>query len=124
MTDLAIQKLDAEQKAFKGDKYGSAVYRPVAEKLRDFCRQNDEFAQAVYQSDATLSDCVGKIMNGCGNSISDMEVYSRAVAFYFKGAKIRVQMKIDLCGEVLDEAAAAAPEEKKQAVVIDLFDLL
>ena len=57
MKNQAIQKIDAELKAYKGDSYGNAMKDYVAGVLREFCGQNEEFAQAVEQG-GSLIPCV------------------------------------------------------------------
>lgn len=97
--EQAIEKLGNERKSFKsGDRKASAVKDAVADTLKTFCQQDEEFAQAVVQTDKTLSDCCTKIMKGTGNSISDLEVYKKAVNFYFPGADIKMTMEIDPIG--------------------------
>lgn len=98
--EQAINKLSEELKVFKGDRKEKAVSQSVADTLKMFCEQDDEFAQAIVQSDKTLSDCCAHIMKGVGNSISDIEVYQKAVKFYFSTADIKFQMTIDLCGDI------------------------
>lgn len=85
--ELSSAKLSAKAKAVAG---------AVEEALCLFCEQNAEFAQAVEQSDRTAAQCVESAVKGCGNSISDFDLYSRAVAFYFEGAKVHFNMTIDL----------------------------
>lgn len=96
-TAKAAARLEDECKSGKFDKYGSAMKEAVQKALLDFCRQDDEFAQAVVQG-GSFTDCmtaVGKkVKNG---SISDLDAYSTAVGFYFPGAKISFEMRIELC---------------------------
>lgn len=106
MTEQAIEKIEKELKAFKGSKYGEAVKNEVAATLKDFAEQDEEFAQAIAQSDKTLSDCCAEIMKGVGSSISDLEAYRRAVRFYFPGADIKFHMTINLCASVEEERPA------------------
>lgn len=127
--EQAIEKLRTELKAVSGNQKVNAVKKHVADTLIGFCRQDAEFAQAVIQSDKTLGDCCRTIMSGCGNSPSDLEVYQKAVQFYFPGADIRMTMTIDLCGSVCDERDAApdAPDAAppiKRGIVLDLEDFL
>ena len=98
--EQAVEKIKRELKSFSGGSKEKAVSQSVAETLQTFCGQDDEFAQAIVQSDKTLSDCCKKIMQGVGSSISDIEVYRRAVKFYFSTADIRFKMTIDLCGDL------------------------
>lgn len=114
--EQAIEKLNNELKNFKSsDKYANAVKKEVATTLKMFCEQDEEFAQAIVQTDKTLSDCCTEIMKGTKNSVSDIEVYKKAVNFYFAGADIKMTMEIDLIG--------SAAESKTQSKVIKLsFD--
>ena len=88
--DLTIKnksKLSAKAKA---------ISQAVIDALKDFCKQNAEFAQAVEQSDKTIEECLESCVKGVGNSISDIEVYKKAVKFYFPGADIKCVMTLDL----------------------------
>ena len=119
MTDLAIKKLGKELNALKGNRHVEVMKQPVHDALVDFCRQDGEFAQAVYQG-GTFAECMEAVAKGCGNALSDLEAYRRAVQFYFPGADIRVQMSVNLCASVEEDTPAA----KAEPVVLDLFDLL
>lgn len=115
--EKAIEKIQKELKAFTGGNKEKAVSKPVAETLEMFCKQNEEFAQAIYESDKTLSNCCKTIMKKSGNAISDIEVYKRAVKYYFSTADIEMSMKINLCGDL------SAGESDKGGKVISLsFD--
>ncbi len=116
-TDRAIEKLDNE---FNKGSFGvraAAMKAAVRETLKDFCRQDEEFAQAVVQG-GSFDKCMETVAKGVGSSISDLEAYKRAVQFYFPGAEIRMSMSIDLIG------AAADPAEEPRGVVLDLTDFL
>ena len=117
----ALRKLDSELGSFKGGQKESAVKTALYNALLDFCRQDDEFAQAVVQCDKTLSDCAAAAMKGAGNSISDLEVYRKAVQFYFPGAEVRMTMTIDLCGNVDSDTGSG---NGSAGVVLDLSDFL
>ena len=58
--EQAIEKLKNELKGFSGGPKEKAVSKPVAETLEMFCRQDDEFAQAIVENEKTLSDCCKK----------------------------------------------------------------
>lgn len=90
--EQAKDKLEKSMKEVKGQREG-AMKRAVKDTLLDFCRQNEEFAQAVVQG-GTFSECMAVVAKGVGSSISDLEVYKKAVSFYFPGAKVEMQMKI------------------------------
>lgn len=114
----AVEKLSAVKITGQREK----VMAPfVADTLRNFCGQNEEFAQAVAQG-GSFQDCMTSVAKGVGGSISDFDAYKKAVQFYFPGAEIRMEMTIDLIGN-----AAASPEreEKKPAgIVLRLEDFL
>lgn len=123
---LAIDKINKELKEFHGDKYGNAVHTYVANVLRDFCGQDERFAEVVYKTKRTLSDCCIEIMKGCGSHISDIEVYRRATKMYFPNSEIEGVMKIIITGELPDaeylskegklNSKEEAPEKKKEKV--------
>lgn len=104
--DRALKKLDEEYKAGIFDKYANIMKKSVKETLTDFCRQDDEFAQAVVQG-GSFTDCMKAVAKSCGTGISDLEAYRRAVRFYFPGAEIRFQMTIDLIGDAAGERESA-----------------
>lgn len=110
---IRTAKMPAGQKA-------SAVAPAVADALVDFCRQDEEFAQAVAQG-GSFADCVAAVVKGVGSSISDLEAYRRAVQFYFPGADIRMQMTIDLCPQAVEPEAPTVPD--KGGIVLDFKSL-
>lgn len=93
--EQAIEKLEREAKAFKGNKYESAMKVAVLEALESFCRQDEEFAQAVVQGGG-FAECMAAVAKSCGTSLSDLEAYRRAAAFYFRGAEVRMELRICL----------------------------
>ena len=111
--EQAIGKLEGV-KSVSGKKE-SVMMEPVREALLSFCRQDAEFAQAVAQG-GSFEDCMKAVAQGVGSAISDIDAYKKAVQFYFEGAAIEVQMKIDLC----PNRVGAEPETK----VISLEDFL
>lgn len=115
--EQALSKLAEGKKAVTGQKE-KIMAGPVAEQLKDFCRQEEEFAQAVCQG-GTFADCMKAVAKGVGNSISDLEAYKRAVEFYFPGAKVHMQLTIDLIG---DAAEKAEPVAEKKPLVLNLLD--
>lgn len=112
--EQARKKLEQGVKEVKGQKE-NAMKEAVQKTLLDFCRQDDEFAQAVVQG-GTFADCMKAVAQGVGSSISDLEAYKKAVSFYFPGAGIRMTMTIDLCGSVKD----AEPQETGDGGLIRL----
>lgn len=121
MRDLAIKKLDQELKDLKkGSIHVMAVKQAVHDALTEFCRQDGEFAQAVYQG-GSFEDCLKAVVRGVGSSLSDLEAYRRAVRFFFPGADVRFHMSVNLCADVEDQQTTAPSEEPK---LLDLFDLM
>lgn len=123
----AINKLEEGQKNVSGQKE-KAMAGAVAQQLKDFCQQDEEFAQAVVQG-GTFSDCMKKVAQGVGSSISDLEAYKKAVQFYFPGAEVRMQLTIDLIGDAAEPpkvtpVAAQPAEEKPKIISLNLFDFL
>lgn len=91
----AVERLEREAKAFKGNKYESVMKTAVKEALESFCQQNEEFAQAVAQG-GSFRECMAVVAKGCGSSLSDIEAYRRAAAFYFRGAEVKMELRICL----------------------------
>ena len=110
--EQAEHRLREEYKAVTGHKE-SAMKSAVRESLLEFCRQNEEFAQAVAQG-GSFKDCMAAVAKGVGGSISDLEAYRRAASFYFDGAKVNYSMTIQL------EPAETGPDRK--GILLDLSD--
>lgn len=114
--ERACARLDDECKNGKFDKYGNVMKSAVRDALKEFCRQDAEFAQAVVQG-GSFADCMVSVAKGVKNgSISDLQAYSRAAEFYFQGSKVRFEMRIELC--------ESEPEETCSDLIIDLSDFL
>lgn len=123
MTEQAINKLDAEFKDCKGlSLKGKAVSSAVLDALKNFCAQNAEFAQAIVQMDKPVKDCIESTVKGCGNAISDIEVYRKAVQFYFPGADVRFAMTIDLGDDGYSNNVS--DESKPSGLQLSLDELL
>lgn len=110
--DQAKERLEKEYKGVKGTKE-SAMKSAVREALLEFCRQDDEFAQAVAQG-GSFPDCMAAVAKGVGSSLSDLEAYRRAASFYFDGARVNFTMSIQL------EPAAVEPQQT--GILLDLSD--
>lgn len=122
----AEEKIKKEMPKVKGQKEG-AIKHAVMEALLNFAGQDEEFAQAIAQG-GSFADCMAAVCKGIGTSISDLEAYRRAAAFYFPGCDVRFEMRIDLVGAADPfqhaPAAAAAPRGEGRGLVIDLADFL
>lgn len=100
--------------AYKGKERKAQVMAPtVAEALERFAKQNEEFRIAVEQGE-DFDKCMDTISAKVGDAISDMEIIKRAVEFYFAGAKVHFDMRIELQG---DEPVA----EKKKILSLEDF---
>jgi len=112
----AQEKLKTEAKTVSGQKE-KVMAGPVMEAIKNFCAQDEEFAQAVVQG-GTFADCMKAVAAGVGSSISDIDAYEKAVRFYFPGAKVQMQLTIDLIGD----AAKPTNEEKQTGpIILDLM---
>lgn len=126
----AHEKLMKERSAVSGSKE-RVMADAVLDAIKEFCRQEPEFAQAVVQS-GSFADCMKKVADGVGGSISDLEAYKKAVQFYFPGAVVNMQLTIDLIGaaaekdepvretEQLIPADLEPVEEKNKILTLDL----
>ena len=128
----AVEKIEGGLPFVKGKKEG-VVARPVADALISFCRQQEEFAQAVVQSEKTFADCVAYVIKGCGNALSDIEAYRKAVGFWFPGAVVDMVLTIRMsefeepAKEAVPEVPAKPEKAKSQTtgnLEFSLFDLL
>ena len=99
----ATEKLAAELKSFNGDRYATAVKDHVASILTSFCEEDARFAEVVFKTKRTLSDCCNEIMKGCGNCVSDIDVYRGAVRNYFPNADIEFHMSFTITGDAPTE---------------------
>lgn len=120
----AHEKLKKERTAVSGSKE-RVMADAVMEAMKEFCRQEPEFAQAVVQS-GTFADCMKKVAAGVRDHISDLDAYKKAVQFYFPGASVNMYMTIDLVGQAQEDKAQepetneVEPEEKPKILALDL----
>lgn len=107
----------------------SAMAPAVKDALLNFAEQDEEFAQAIVQG-GSFSACMAEVARGVGQSISDLEAYGKAAAFYFPGSKVRFEMHIDLIGDadaLSVGSADSSPREGAKSgdgLVIDLSAFL
>jgi len=119
----AVAKLESELKKVSGQKE-KVMANAVLDTIKDFCLQDEEFAQAVVQG-GTFDACMKKVASGVGNCISDIDAYKKAVQFYFPGAKVTMQLSIDLIGDAAKPTAEEQKEKKQEkasAMVLSLSD--
>lgn len=117
----AVAKMEQEIRSVK-ERKAAAMAPAVMTALRDFCVQNEEFAQALVQG-GSFKACMDAVACGVGTSISDLEAYGKAVQFYFPGAKIHVKMDIDLIGDANRGTADQKQTEEAGGIIsINLDD--
>lgn len=97
-------------------RYQKAVASETAKALTKFCRQEPEFRQAVEQSGKTFQDCLDECIKGVKGSISDIELYRKAVSFYFKGADISFSMKIMLSSDEKTDGLSLSLDELLEGI--------
>lgn len=126
--DAARTKINEEKDKYKGDKYGAAMKDAVADSLLLLCELEPEFAQAVAQG-GPFSGCMDAVRKKVsGNSLSDIDAYCEAAAYFFPGCHVRMNLEINLCGDADKDAFVGRTTEatagKQTGIVINLMDLL
>ena len=124
MSDIvkeAKEKLAREHKAAKYDKYARIMKDGVKQMLVQFCEQSEVFAEKVAHG-KSFEECMKAVAKNCGNGLSDVDAYKRAVKFYMPEAKIRVHMEI-FTGEAPERERPAA-EPVRQDGIVDLSAFL
>ena len=111
----AVKKIADELESFKGGNKEKAVSKFVASTLTHFCEQEERFAEVVYKTPRTLSDCCAEVMKGCGNAISDIDVYRGAVKSYFPNAEVNFIMELKIEGAAPSEEEINRKPEVKPA---------
>ena len=108
----AIEKINPKS-IKKSNRYMEVVAEPVAKALHGFCRQSEEFARAITETDRTFQECLETITKGMGQALSDIDTYQRAVEYYFPGAKIEFTMTIRLSEYETEESELVHKPKKK-----------
>lgn len=88
----AIEKISAELKTFKGGNNEKVISQSVADALKTFCEQDDEFAQAIVQSDKTLSDCCAEI-SLLENQIAELKEETAETEYDAEADELRDKVK-------------------------------
>lgn len=112
-------------KNIKG-KHQRAIAPETAKALMFFCEQEQEFEQAIEQSGMDFQCCLDKVVRGVGNSISDLEAYTKAVKFYFSTATVHFNMTIDLSGDNghIDPPITVTQNKPQNSLSVSLDELL
>ena len=120
----AGEKLDREYKAGKYDRYADRMKETILKMLKEVCRLEEEFAQAVVQG-GNFEDCMKAVAKNCGQCLSDEDACQRAVAFYFPGAVVKLKLDVNLAG--IEEAPYTpkhAAEGGGKGIMLDFTDFL
>lgn len=116
----AIEKL--HDKKGITDRCAVVMMDSTAKALESYCRQDEEFAQAVAQG-GSFAECMKAVAKGVSGAsgISDLNAYRRAAKFYFPGSGIYMTMTIDVnAGEPIDDIPEARkPSKKSKAEDVD-----
>ena len=118
------EKLTAELENVILGKKETAVKDAVLKTICKFCEQNAEFKQAIEQSNKSFADCLKATVKNAGASLEDLEVYKRAVAFYFPGADIKCTMTLDLGDEGFSNNSETPTVSASGKLQLDLDSLL
>ncbi|MEY8312797.1 Cas9 inhibitor AcrIIA9 family protein [Oscillospiraceae bacterium 42-9] len=110
----AVEKIAAELKNFAGGQKEVCISKSAAAQVTHFCEESPVFAEVVYKTKRTLSDCCAEVLKGCGTSISDIDVYRGLVKAYFPNADVEFLMNISINGSAPSEEEMAK-EPKKPA---------
>lgn len=114
----AIEKINP--KSIKNsNRYVKVVAEPVAQALHGFCRQSEEFARAIVETDKTFQECLETIMKEVRDALSDIETYQRAVEYYFPGAKVEFKMTIRMSEWEMEEPEPEKPAKKDIDLSLD-----
>ena len=95
----AKEKLEAEDKLFKGGRAAASVQSYVLRALLNFADQEPRFAEVICAA----------VVHNAGEVLSDLEAYRKAVQFYFPNAEISFSMNINLTGTPPTEEEMRAP---------------
>ena len=113
--EKAKEILETQSKEGKiNDNKAQAIAPYVKEVLLQFAEAEPEFAQAIVQSTGTFNECCKACVKGVGNSCSDKDVYQSAAQYYFPGAVIEFEMRINLVGNT--------GENEAKTIAIDFTD--
>lgn len=109
---LATEKIDAELKSFTGGRKEKCISSHAAAQVTHFCEESPAFAEVVYKTKRTLSDCCAEVVKDAKEYISDIDVYRGIVRAYFPNADIKFLMNIEINGDApSEEEMAKAPEK-------------
>lgn len=113
VVSAATKKLDEEEKAFVGGFKAKLIFPHVCKTLRGFIDEDDRFAEVFANTARTVSECCAAIVDKSGDALSDLEVYRKAVQFYFPNADVEFKMNVRITGDAPSEEEMKKPAEIK-----------
>lgn len=126
MSDIvkeAKEKLAREHKAARYDQYARIMKDGVKKTLVQFCEQSEVFAEKVVHG-KSFEECMKAVAKHCGNGLSDVDAYKRAVNFYMPEARIKIRMEIITGETTAPEEVQPAAKPVQQDGIIDLSAFL
>lgn len=126
MSDIvteAKEKLAREHKAARYDQYARIMKDGVKQTLVQFCDQSEVFAEKVAHG-KSFEECMKAVAKNCGNWLSDVDAYKRAVNFYMPEARIKIRMEIITGETTAPEEVQPAAKPVQQDGIIDLSAFL
>ena len=112
--NLATEKIAAELKSFTGGRKEKCISAHAAAEVTHFCEESPAFAEVVYKTKRTLSDCCAEVVKDAKDFISDIDVYRGIVRAYFPNADVKFLMNIEINGAApSEEEMAKLPEKPK-----------
>lgn len=126
MTQKAIEKIKTQlNEPIKGEsKHIQVVKKPVVDALISFCEQQEEFAEAVVQSEKHLHECLAFVVKDVRSALSDIEAYRRAVQFYFPGAVVDMVLTLRMSEFEEKKTSKTSDSGTKGEMNFSLMDLL
>lgn len=109
---LATEKIAAELKTFTGGRKEKCISTHAAAQITHFCEESPAFAEVVYKTRRTLSDCCTEVLKGSQDYASDIDVYRGIVRAYFPNADVKFLMNIEINGDAPSEEEMAKVPEK------------
>lgn len=112
--NLAAEKIAAELNSFTGGRKEKCISSHAAAEVTHFCGESPAFAEVVYKTKRTLSDCCAEVVKDAKDYISDIDVYRGIVRAYFPNADVKFLMNIEINGAApSEEEMAKLPEKPK-----------
>lgn len=114
LQEITIRQLQEQHNNAKYSTKAKVMATSTLEAITEFCRQSEAFAEAVHDNPKTFSDCMESIAKSVASSISDFDVYKKAVKFYMPKAEINLTMTITTGEE----------KGKQKAMHLNLLELI